>query len=272
MSKLEKIFVYPVKSLGGFERKRTRLCDEGLEWDRMWMLADEEGKFLTQREFPTLNQLKIEELENEFLIMDPNNDFLLIPKFNQKSNDKILFKVNIWGSEFDAEIWEPYASQWLSTYLDKRVVLVRMIHKNRLKKTDHWPEEFSVNFSDGYPIHVVNINSVRKVSDWSNEEIFPTQFRPNFLINDLEAFEEDKIKSFTISDQKFGIIKKCDRCIMTTIKPLEGKIHKQPLASLAKYRSKGNKVNFGIYAIPLKNSDQNYLDIEVNQKLQIEFI
>ncbi|NOT36258.1 MAG: MOSC domain-containing protein [Saprospiraceae bacterium] len=271
MASLERIFVYPVKSLGGIERRKTKICDEGLLWDRKWMLADEDGKFITQRDFPILNQLKVEELENEFLVIDRESNFLLIPKNYGESEEKIVFKVIIWGAEFDAEIWEPYASQWLSAYLDKRVVLVRMIDKNRIKKTEHWPTAFPVNFSDGYPIHIVNINSVKKVSEWCDEEIFPTQFRPNFLIHDLEAFEEDKIKSFIINGQKFGIIKQCERCIMSTIKPDEGTINKQPLAALAKFRRDSNKVNFGIYAIPIPDNSQNYLDIEVNQKLEIEF-
>ncbi len=270
---LEKIFIYPVKSLGGIERRKVQLCDEGLLWDRSWMLVDDDGVFITQRQFPSLNLLKIRELEDEFMVTDPNNNFLLIPKEMKDKKDKILFHVKIWEAEFDAEIWDPYASQWLSTYLDQRVILVKMIDKNRMKKSSVWETAFPIQFSDGYPIHVVNVNSVKKVSEWSQEEIHYSQFRPNFLINNLPEFEEEKIKSFIINDQKFLIIKPTERCIMSTIKPDDIRINKQPLAALAQNRKDGNKVNFGIYAIPHRDSeDENFSVIEVNQKLQIEFI
>ncbi|MEO6692253.1 MAG: MOSC N-terminal beta barrel domain-containing protein [Saprospiraceae bacterium] len=161
MPQLEKIIIYPIKSIGHIELKNSIVNEEGLEWDRKWMLVDDQGKFITQREFPELNLIRIKELETDFLIMDPENNFVLVPKYISSSSSIIKFEVEIWGATFDAEVWNPLASQWISDYLEQRVMLVRMIDKSRIKKSEYWKQEFPVYFSDAYPILLVNHNSVK---------------------------------------------------------------------------------------------------------------
>ncbi len=271
MPTLEKLFIYPIKSVGSIELKNSNISEEGMQWDRQWMLVDVDGKFITQRECPKLNLLQIQELEEEFLIINTEQNFLLIPKQIYFSAEMISIEVEIWGSKFQAEVWNPLASEWFSDYLNKRVLLVSMIPQARLKSTPYYPTSFHVQFSDGYPVHLVNMQSVLKIQEWCRREIHLLQFRPNILINYLEAFEEDKLKSFTIGDQKFDIIKPCERCIITTLSPGETRFGLEPLFSLNKYRRSGNKVLFGMYALPLPNPSGKYVSIGLNQELKLEF-
>ncbi|MCC6816314.1 MAG: MOSC N-terminal beta barrel domain-containing protein [Saprospiraceae bacterium] len=272
MPLLSHIFIYPIKSLSAIELKKSALTREGLFCDRRWMLVDDDGLFITQREFPILNLLKIQELENEFLVTDPGQNFLLIPKEINNRNTRIMFNVKIWEAQFDAEVWDPYASQWFSNYLEKRVVLVKMILNHRIKKMANCNLEFPVNFSDGYPIHIINTSSVNKVSEWAEEKIDPMQFRPNFIFDQLNEFEEDRIRHFSVGDQKFEILKQTERCIMSTLIPNTAEFRKEPLSALSKFNRANNKVSFGIYAIPvLEKGQENYSNIAVNQNLQIEF-
>ncbi len=46
--------IYPVKSCRGVAVKQAFLEPQGLKFDRRWMVVDESGRFLTQREYPRL--------------------------------------------------------------------------------------------------------------------------------------------------------------------------------------------------------------------------
>ena len=48
------LHIYPIKSIGGFSVTQATLTDRGFEHDRRWMLVDERGRFLSQRELPTM--------------------------------------------------------------------------------------------------------------------------------------------------------------------------------------------------------------------------
>lgn len=49
MIKVQSLHIYPVKSLAGIELSEAVLKNAGFEYDRNWMLVDEAGKFITQR-------------------------------------------------------------------------------------------------------------------------------------------------------------------------------------------------------------------------------
>jgi uncharacterized protein YcbX len=47
---ISQLIVYPVKSCAPVLLKRALLTDQGLDLDRAWMVVDERGQFLSQRE------------------------------------------------------------------------------------------------------------------------------------------------------------------------------------------------------------------------------
>ena len=51
---LAALFTYPVKSCRGTEHKSALLEEAGLAHDREWMFVTSDGRFLTQREEPSL--------------------------------------------------------------------------------------------------------------------------------------------------------------------------------------------------------------------------
>ena len=53
---VDSIYVYPVKSMRGIKLEKALVEEEGLKYDRRWMLIDENGKFISQRDYPILSQ------------------------------------------------------------------------------------------------------------------------------------------------------------------------------------------------------------------------
>ena len=68
------LFIYPIKSLAGIEVQSTQVDETGFRFDRAWMIIDEKGKPITQRDIP------------EMALMQPEIDEEIISlKNNQKS-------------------------------------------------------------------------------------------------------------------------------------------------------------------------------------------
>ena len=53
-ARLAQLFVYPVKSCAGVAVTEAELLDTGFDLDRAWMVVDERGQFVTQRELPRM--------------------------------------------------------------------------------------------------------------------------------------------------------------------------------------------------------------------------
>ncbi|MFC7669894.1 MOSC N-terminal beta barrel domain-containing protein [Hymenobacter humi] len=49
---LTGLYLYPVKSLGGYAVPDAEVTARGLRHDRRWLLVDERNRFMTQRQQP----------------------------------------------------------------------------------------------------------------------------------------------------------------------------------------------------------------------------
>src|SRR5688572_30626440 len=52
--KLSRLFVYPVKSLAGIELTEAQVDEFGIVNDRRWLVIDDQGEFVTQRDLPRM--------------------------------------------------------------------------------------------------------------------------------------------------------------------------------------------------------------------------
>jgi uncharacterized protein len=77
------------------------------------------------------------------------------------------------------------------------------------------------------------------------------RFRPNIIFTGGEPYEEDSWRNFSIGRNKFAAVKPCARCVTTTVNQDTGMKGIEPLATLATYRMRENKVYFGQNIIPL---------------------
>ena len=250
MLKLSEIYIYPIKSLGGIRLEKSNITTRGLEHDRRFMLVDENGRFLSQREYP---QLAIFQTEIE-------GDFLAIT--NKKSNTSLRISlqysiihsfshsiiVQIWDDETSAIEVNSEASNWFTQALGIPTRLVYMPEES-LRKTDaqySLTGEEITSFSDGYPILIIGQSSLNDLNSRLENPVNINRFRPNFVFTNGEPFEEDAWHEFTVGNVRFFGVKPSARCIMTTIDQETGeKKGKEPLLTLNKYRKAGNRILFG---------------------------
>lgn len=234
---ISEINIYPIKSLGGISLNEAVVEEKGLQFDRRWMLVDEAGKFLTQREFPVMATLRVS-LENGGLkINSAENQSIEIP-FAPTSDNKL--NVKIWASKCKAVSYDETINTWFSDNLQTNCKLVVMPEDSRRKVNPFYAvRKFRdvVSFADGYPVLLIGESSLADLNSKLENPIPMNRFRPNLVVKDSEAFAEDGWKKVKIGEAIFHLVKPCARCVMTTIDQQTGVLQgKEPLKTLATYR------------------------------------
>ncbi|MDZ7899752.1 MAG: MOSC domain-containing protein [Arcicella sp.] len=249
MLQLSEIYVYPVKSLGGVRLESAEVTDRGLQYDRRWMLVDENNRFISQREYPQLALFRVQLYSDYMVITDLKRNWELMNKLNRNISEFLgKITVTVWDDEVEAYEVSETCNKFFTEGLGRTVRLVYMKDEN-IRKTD---TQYSLkgdeitSFSDGYPVLVIGQSSLNDLNSKLDEPVNIDRFRPNFVFTGGNEFEEEEWHEFTVGDVRFFGVKPCARCTMTTIDPQTGeKKGKEPLLTLNKYRKAGSKILFG---------------------------
>lgn len=123
---VKRIFVYPIKSCRGVELDQCALGEYGFRDDRRWMLVDERGVFISQREQPKLALVDIRySNDDSFLHINyPEQPELMLQRDNELTGENI--SVKIWNDDIVAQCESPATNAWFSTVLKQKVRLVRI--------------------------------------------------------------------------------------------------------------------------------------------------
>jgi uncharacterized protein YcbX len=243
MLALTGIRIYPIKSLAGIARSRARVLPKGLEYDRRWMLVDENGVFLTQRVHRTMALFDVRESPQGFVISHQGDSVTLPYEQGSASNP---FEVQIWDDRVVAFEVSSKFSSWFSEKLDVRCRLVAFPESNpRQIETKFATEGENVSLADAYPLMIIGESSLEDLNTRLLEPMAMNRFRPNLIFSGGTPYEEDTWNEFSIGGKQFNGVKRCARCILTTINPLTGIKGAEPLKTLATYRRANNKIYFG---------------------------
>lgn len=243
--KLQDIYIYPIKSLGGVRLEKAEVQVKGLKYDRRWLLIDEHNKFITQRKLHHMALLKVELKEEglEIFHKQQPQKKIFIP-FELRTGKKL--NVEIWEDTVEAELVGGQADSWFSDILGIACRLVLMPLKTERKlKPEYAVNDESVSFADSMPYMVIGQGSLDELNERLLEPVTMDRFRPNFVFSEGEPFEEDSWEEVQIGSCTFKITKPCARCVLITVDQQTAKKGKEPLKTLASYRMVGNKVMFG---------------------------
>ena len=232
---LSEINIYPIKSLKGISLKNAVVEKRGLQFDRRWMLVDEQNVFFTQREYPKMATISIALDSGGLHVGVDGFEDLFVP-FEPRSEEKI--KVQVWKSICDAIVSENQTNEWFSEVLQTKCRLVYMPDDSEREVNPFFNRNNDiVSFADGYPFLLIGENSLADLNGKLEDPLPMNRFRPNFVIRNLGAFDEDNWKTIKIGETIFRSTKPCARCVVTTIDQTEGvPIGKEPLRTLTKYR------------------------------------
>ncbi|NET90076.1 MAG: MOSC domain-containing protein [Kamptonema sp. SIO1D9] len=260
------VFVYPIKSCRGIRVDWAEVTAKGFvgDWglgDREFMLIDEKGKFVTQRQYPSLATIEVKVAGNELILSADgvNLDFLTF----QPSLSGREIRVEIWRDRTTAIDQGDEVAKWFQAALnvsqDFRLVRQSPRYLRPINPQFATAENQPVSFADGYPFLLIGTASLadlnNKLAAKYQDDFQPlpmNRFRPNLVVETDEAFVEDKWKVMQINDIKFSIVKPCSRCVITTTDQVTGERNKlkEPLLTLSSYRQFSGGIMFGQNVIP----------------------
>ncbi|MBC7687070.1 MAG: MOSC N-terminal beta barrel domain-containing protein [Aquabacterium sp.] len=245
MYKVRQLFIYPIKSLAGFEVALAMLTDRGFQHDRRWMLVDSSNVFITQRQYPEMCLLQTAIENDELIVFHKNNPEDQLRLALQPAPTS-TFKVKIWDDECEAQAVGDAASKWFSNKLSTQCKLVYMPDGTRRKVDGLFAFNNELNnFSDAYPLHIIGQASLDDLNSRLQATLPINRFRPNIFFEGGSAYDEDIMQEVLIGNIKMLGVKLCARCPITTINQANADKAKEPLKTLAGYRMKNNKVYFG---------------------------
>jgi len=141
----------------------------------------------------------------------------------------------------------PAVATWLSKYITgndngNRLVfypdtnLIRDHRSKHLKLKETGFVQLPTEFQG---FMMINAQSVEDLNTRIDQAVTPLQFRPNFVVKNAVAFDEDNWKWVRIGDNLiFKYTGPCLRCYVVTMDPEKGLLNKQrePLKTLKSYR------------------------------------
>jgi len=249
MHTIASLHIYPIKSLGGISLSQSLVQTRGLQHDRRWMLVDDKGQFLTQREDSRLALFKCQ-MDADTLRVTYGAESLDIPLEEHSSETR---RVKVWSSSLRAPLMDPQYAEWFSDLLGQPCNLVKMTPEAKRPKrlfTDPYLTELS--FADGYPILILGTASHTALNERCPSPIPLDRFRANVIIHTTLPHEEDSWAELSIQSAILKVIKPCARCQVISIDQKTAEKGMEPTRTLAQYRQKKNKILFGANAIVLK--------------------
>lgn len=258
------LFIYPIKSCQGISLTQTEVYSQGFAWDRAFMLVDQAGHFLTQRQYPQLATIQVN-IQNNHLILSINNTqtVILEPHFSGVEKNVEIWRDRVIAIDHGDEI-AYWFKQALNLPDENEIRLVRQSPKSirAIDKNYTNNQEKPVSFSDGFPILLTATASLNDLNQ-RLEENYPNQsqsipmnrFRPNLVIETEEPFIESNWQTIQINELTFNLVKPCSRCIVTTTDQLNGDRNplQEPLKTLSTFRQIPKEgIMFGENVIPLR--------------------
>lgn len=255
-AELHSIHVHPVKAFRSHALQEAVVEPWGLAGDRRWVLIDDGGKVVTQREQPRLALAVAEILSGGGLRLSAADHASVTVPVPEPTGTTT---VEIFGDKVEAVLADATAHAWCSAYVGADVRLAHMDDPAVRRPVDPdfaLPGE-TVSFADGYPLLVTTLgsldalNSLIAQGDRAEEGPVPmSRFRPNVVVSGTEAWAEDGWSRIAIGDVTFRVTRRCGRCIVTTTDQDTARRGKEPLRTLAKHRRFGGKAMFGQNLVP----------------------
>lgn len=247
---LARIRIYPVKSLGGFDRDVWELDAFGLRYDRRWMIVDPDGRFMTQRDFPGMAEIAVEMQADRLILSVSMRSPIAVPLEPEPGPSE---PVSIWGDTVAARAVSEDANRWLGEVLKTPCRLVYMPDESARSVNPKYVDRAAqVAFADGFPLLLTSEESLEELNRRLPEPVTMERFRPNLVVRGTSGpHAEDAWRRIRLSDMELHVVKPCARCVIVTTDQNTGERGVEPLQTLATYRSANGEVYFGQNAVHL---------------------
>ena len=247
------------------------------------MVVDPNGLFLTQREHPKLALIRPTISDGKLVLEANGASAISIPLAHDNLKQLASIQVQVWDDKLLAYDQGQECADWFKAILGVACRLVKFHPSSTRVANNIWTGNRNVatHFSDGYPLLLISEASLtdlnQKLTALNLVQVPMNRFRPNIVINGVDAFEEEYAESFTMDDAHQTIclkpIKPCPRCPMPAVDQITAHVGDNPVDVLQTYRSNtilDGAVTFGMNVIVAQGSGQ-YLKLGDVLELHLAF-
>lgn len=252
--------LYPIKGCRGVALRAARLAATGLEHeeigDREWVVVDEHGEFLSQRELPRMALIETRLTGSSMLLKAPGMLQLEVPYESEGD----VVRVRVWDDTVSAVTQGEIADAWFTSFLGRPARLARFDPEGRRLSNHRYTGKFDApyKFADAFALLVTGQASLddfnARLARQGHAAIAMERFRPNVVLDGLPAFDEDYVKTLRVDGATLRVVKPCARCTVPGVDPATGEASSVVPDLLATYRRRENGVMFGVNAIVVEGA------------------
>jgi len=252
---LVSLHYYPIKGCKVIDCRRMKVNPMGPEMDRRWMIVDEKGRFISQRQEPKMALIGTAIDQKGLTLRIPGEGEHRIAIFNEGPRKEVAIWDDVClGIDQGDEIAER-----LSRFLGRECRLVFMPDStHRPINPKYAGPEAQVGFADRFSFLLISEASLEDLNSRLDRPVPMNRFRPNLVVSGCRPFEEDGWKRIRIGQIHFSIAKPCSRCTVTTVDQSTAEKGDEPLKTLATYRKQEKGIMFGQNLVHL---DQGFLSV-----------
>ncbi|WP_374359514.1 MOSC domain-containing protein [Pseudoduganella danionis] len=277
MATLSSLILYPVKSCGGLSLQQATLTVQGLQHagigDREWAVVDPSGVCLTQREYPRMALIRPQLASDQLVLSAPDMPALQLPL--ARSTGGATLTVQVWEDQVLASDCGQQAADWFSAVLGVPCRLARFHPQAERAVSQTWSGGIAATtlFSDGYPLLLISQASLDELNQrlrQAGRAALPmNRFRPNVVVDGIEAFDEDYTETFALGEAMLKPVKPCPRCPMPSVDQDSGVVGPDPLDIMQSFRAKPElegALCFGMNCLVLAGAGQV---LRVGQQIEV---
>lgn len=264
---VENCYRYPIKGCRGIAGELTLDPERGVWRDRRFAIVSQSktserfpfGKAITQRQFPRLSTLKVEEISHDGYRLSYDDGVLrlgvVLSDYSERQRKEELFVIH----NPDRPVVGEYIEDGELEYFFEKIlgVAVRVYGVPYTNPRIHTSKSLNKNlylgFADSHPVLIANLQSLAEINQKISEkdvDIVPvSRFRPNVVISSPLPWKEDEWRVIRIGDAVLENSEPCGRCQVVTIDQNTGLVssNKEPFETLKKERMARGGPRFGSY-------------------------
>jgi len=276
-SRVSALYVHPIKSCAGIAVGEALLVETGLEFDRAWMVTDEQGEMLTQRERPRLALVQPTFRTQDMVLRAPG----MLALHLRLDTVEAPTRVRVWDDIVKAYDMGALAAQWFSDFLGRKVRLARFDPEEKRLSEARWAGAVLAEnaFADGFPLLVAGSASLadlnQRLAARGQAAVGMERFRPNLVLDGLRPWDEDHIDELEIDTAqgpvRLRLVKPCTRCTIPNVDPATGEPTTEPGDTLAGFRADprmDGALTFGMNAVVLSGFEHT---LQIGQSVRANF-
>ncbi|XP_053570573.1 molybdenum cofactor sulfurase [Bombina bombina] len=263
---LSHIYLYPIKSCAAFQVSQWPIAEQGLLFDRSWMIVNNNGVCISQKQEPKLCLIhpSIDLKKGIMLIEAKGMTAIQIPLNDESRIVTRTCQNKVCGDRVLTYDCGEEAADWLYGFLNRKCRLIRQsTNFNRYADAKRngisGPLQSSLSLVNEAQYLLVNTASIfhlsqqmalREECENKNDlhiETLIQRFRANLVINGKIQFEEEEWTDIFIDNFHFQTSGKCTRCQIICIDQKTGEKKKEVFQRLSSCRE--GKTTFGMYLL-----------------------